>query len=219
MAPLLSSRPFKLQVVLAAVIPALFGVGGGVLLGTSEPGYQALSLLAAVGGLGAGLEHLGVRSGLRRGLVGGSCFGLAILITHGTFFDGHPKAHVPEPEILLAVLTTAFGAGLGALGGRLRARLERTAPAAAVEAAEASRVPVPAAPAKPPVRPWEAMVDLNLATLEELLRLHPIGRGAAERILAYREAHGPFSAVTDLLYVDGFSPSRVARISERATVS
>ena len=31
-----------------------------------------------------------------------------------------PKAHLPEPAILLVVITTAFGVGLGALGGRRR---------------------------------------------------------------------------------------------------
>jgi competence ComEA-like helix-hairpin-helix protein len=214
-----------MQLVLAALVPALFGVVAGVLLGTTEPGYQAISLLAAVGGLGAGLEHAGPRSGFRRGLAGGVCFGLAILATHGAFFDGHPKAHVPQPEVLLAVLTTAFGALLGALGGRLRARLEGPAPreAAAIEAA-AARAEAAAAgghasatngrPAA--VQPWEAIVDLNLATLEELLKLHPVGRDAAERIVAYRDAHGPFASVADLMHVEGFDPSRVARIAERA---
>jgi hypothetical protein len=43
------------------------------------------------------------------------------------------KADLPEPEILLVVITTLFGIGLGALGGRSREKLESragTAPAA-----------------------------------------------------------------------------------------
>jgi hypothetical protein len=36
-----------------------------------------------------------------------------------------PKAHLPHPEILLVAITTAFGVGLGALGGRKRLQLEQ----------------------------------------------------------------------------------------------
>jgi competence protein ComEA len=218
--PLLSSRPFKLQIVLAAVIPALFGVAAGVLLHTSEPGYQAISLLAALGGIGAGVEHLGARSGFKRGLIGGPCFGLAILVTHGAFFDGHPKAHIPDPEIVLAVLTTVFGALFGALGGRIRTRLERKASGHGVETAaiEAAAAQAASATNGRHPHPWEAIVDLNVATLEELLKLHPVGHRAAERIVAYRDSNGPFGSVADLAEIEGFGPSRVARIAERAIV-
>ena len=37
------------------------------------------------------------------------------------------KADIPDPPILLAVVTTALGCAFGALGGWLRARTMRTA--------------------------------------------------------------------------------------------
>ena len=46
-------------------------------------------------------------------------------------------------------------------------------------------------------------LDLNLATLEELMALPGIGEVRAQRILAYREAHGPFRHAADLMNVSG----------------
>ena len=47
------------------------------------------------------------------------------------------------------------------------------------------------------------VLDLNTATLSELTRLPGIGQTKAQAILDWREAHGPFRAVEDLLSVDG----------------
>lgn len=46
-------------------------------------------------------------------------------------------------------------------------------------------------------------LDLNTATLEELMTLPGIGQTRAERILAYRAAHGPFASTAELLGVEG----------------
>ena len=46
-------------------------------------------------------------------------------------------------------------------------------------------------------------VNINTATAEELDVLPGIGPALAERIIAYREAHGPFAAPEDLLEVKG----------------
>ena len=45
-------------------------------------------------------------------------------------------------------------------------------------------------------------VNLNEASKAELMKLEGVGAGAAERIIAYREAHGPFKRVQDLEKVD-----------------
>lgn len=130
--PLLSSRPERLQIVLAIVVPALFGIVTGILLGVSEIGYLVLSLLGIAGGYGAGLEHNGAEEGALRGFTGGILFGTFILAAHA--LSGlERQAHLPEPELLLVLITTAFGIVLGALGGRSRAKREATveAPAAA----------------------------------------------------------------------------------------
>ena len=124
---LLRSRPVGLQLVLAGVVPALFGALTGWMLGVNELAYVILSVLGIAGGYAAGLEHDGAREGALRGVVGGALFGGFILLTHKAIGD-EPEAHLPHPEILLVAITTAFGVGLGALGGRRRHRHEVEGP-------------------------------------------------------------------------------------------
>jgi hypothetical protein len=106
----------------SAVIPAIvLGAVAGILLGVSEPLYLVVSLLAAAGGVAAGFEHLGAAAGAIRGLIGGGLYGAALLIAH-QIEGSAAKANLPDPQILLVVLTVIIGAALGALGGWLRAR-------------------------------------------------------------------------------------------------
>jgi competence protein ComEA len=46
-------------------------------------------------------------------------------------------------------------------------------------------------------------VNLNTATLEELITLDGIGQKVAERILDFREKNGPFQKPEDLMMVKG----------------
>ena len=122
--PLLSQHPRPLQFALALLLPALYGALTGYVLGRSEPGYLILSLIGVVGGFGAGFDHLGARAGAARGLLAGSVFGSFILIAHE--IDGSDaEAHLPEPAILLVVITTLLGIGFAAVGGRVRERARR----------------------------------------------------------------------------------------------
>jgi hypothetical protein len=122
--PLLSSRPVGIQFVLANVVPCVAGAVCGVLLGVSAAAYLILSVLAIAGGYFAGLEHRDASEGLARGVVGGVQFGAMILLAH-ELEGSSAKADLPHPAILLVVLTTGFGALLGYLGGRTRARRMR----------------------------------------------------------------------------------------------
>ena len=118
--------------ILALVVPSVFGVITGVFLGISEIVYLVLSILGIAGGYMAGKEHIGASEGATRGFTGGILFGTFILAAHA-LTGLERKAHLPEPEILLVVITTVFGIGLGALGGRARQKIESrasTAPAA-----------------------------------------------------------------------------------------
>lgn len=49
----------------------------------------------------------------------------------------------------------------------------------------------------------DEVIDLNSADAYDLDRLPGIGPAKAEAILAYREEHGPFQSVDDLLSVSG----------------
>lgn len=129
---LLESHPPRTQLILALVVPAAFGAITGIFLGISEIVYLILSILGIAGGYMAGKEHIGASEGATRGFTGGILFGTFILAAHAVT-GLERKAHLPEPEILLVVITTVFGIGLGALGGRSREKRESraaTAPAA-----------------------------------------------------------------------------------------
>jgi hypothetical protein len=108
------------------VLPAAYGAVTGYFLGVSEATYLVLSVIGVLGGIGAGFDHLGVAEGARRGFIAGLIFGGSILIAH-EIHGADAKAHLPEPGILLVLITTGLGAAFGALGGRLRQGAEARA--------------------------------------------------------------------------------------------
>jgi competence ComEA-like helix-hairpin-helix protein len=63
-----------------------------------------------------------------------------------------------------------------------------------------------------------AKVNLNTASVEQLMTLPGIGRRAAERILERRSAAGAFGSLDDLRDVEGFHGERIARIADHAEV-
>ena len=77
----------------------------------------------------------------------------------------------------------------------------------ATEAAPRPRVYAPK-PAPPP-----ASINLNTATVSELQRLPRIGPKMAARIIAYREAHGAFRRVPDLMQVRGIGKKTLAQLT------
>ncbi len=65
-----------------------------------------------------------------------------------------------------------------------------------------------------PIESVEWQVNINTATAEELMDLPGVGEKLAERMIAYREKHGQFHEVEELLEVDGIGESKLADMKE-----
>ena len=64
----------------------------------------------------------------------------------------------------------------------------------------------------------QALVNLNSATLDQLETLPGIGPALGQRIIDYRDQHGPFRSVDDLLNVSGIGEKRLADLRPKVTV-
>jgi DNA uptake protein ComE-like DNA-binding protein len=62
-------------------------------------------------------------------------------------------------------------------------------------------------------------VDLDVATAEQIASLPWIGRAQATRIVADRQAHGPFGSLEGLQRVPGIGPGTAARLQPFVTFS
>lgn len=113
---------------------------------------------------------------------------------------------ITKTEWLLLGLTAVFLCGLLALYARDRTRLA----ASPVETAR----DVPQEAFMPELTP----LDLNAASEEELAELPGIGRELARRIVAYREEHGPFETVKELMEVSGIGQGKLDGLEGRVTV-
>lgn len=60
-------------------------------------------------------------------------------------------------------------------------------------------------------------LDINTATVDQLVALPGIGQVLAERIVAYRDAHGPFTSVDQLGDVEGIGDSLIDRLRPLVT--
>jgi competence protein ComEA len=86
-------------------------------------------------------------------------------------------------------------------------------PGAAPPAAD-SAVPGGSASASGPT----TLVNLNLATESELESLPEVGPVTAQAILAWRDQHGGFTSVDELLEVDGIGPATLDQVKPYVTV-
>lgn len=91
---------------------------------------------------------------------------------------------------------------------------------------DGERVDIPVVSTVAPTSPMESssanangLMNINTATVEELVELPSIGDVLATRIVAYREIHGPYQSVDDLLNVEGISNSILEEIRPLITVT
>ena len=111
-------------------------------------------------------------------------------------------------EKLLLGLTALFLCGLLVLYGFDRRQL-RSAEIAVETEREASQEEILA----------EARtLNLNAAAEEELTALPGIGEELARRIVEYREEHGPYGDIEDIMKVSGIGEGKFEEIRERITV-
>ena len=88
------------------------------------------------------------------------------------------------------------------LGTKSQTKPTRTPPVVAIKAGEPETTP-------PPEAEPQTRVNLNTASLEQLVALPGIGTHLAEAILAYRAKHGPFRRLEALLNVPGIGPRKL----------
>jgi competence protein ComEA len=64
----------------------------------------------------------------------------------------------------------------------------------------------------------EGKVQINAASKEQLEKITGIGSRKAESILKYREEHGPFQKIEDLLKIDGIGVKSLEKIKDQIII-
>ncbi len=119
-------------------------------------------------------------------------------------FDAVSAAGGPTPEANLDAINLASKAIDGSQI-MVPSRIASSALALGSSVGSSSR----ASSKAPPI-----VVNLNSATLDQFLTLPGVGKTMGQRILDYRNEHGPFQAVDDLALVQGFGKKRLDRIRQ-----
>ncbi len=65
--------------------------------------------------------------------------------------------------------------------------------------------------------PPQALVDINRAGRAELMTLSGVGEATADAIISFREEHGPFAKIEDIMRVPGIKEGRFAKLKDRIT--
>ena len=66
--------------------------------------------------------------------------------------------------------------------------------------------------------PVEAKADINKVKMVTLTELDGIGQVTAQNIIDYREEHGPFTSMDQLLEVEGVGETRLRQLKKYFTV-
>lgn len=72
---------------------------------------------------------------------------------------------------------------------------------------------------RPPAQDTASRIDLNTASVVELQTLPGVGPRTAERIVEYRDTHGPFAKVEELMNVQGIGEKSFLKMRQLVVVS
>ncbi len=97
-------------------------------------------------------------------------------------------------------------------------KVAETLPATEPQSAETEPGETEPAPTQATEPPVTFPIDLNTADARELMALPGIGEVLAGRILAYRQDHGPFEAVEELMNVSGIGEKRLEAVLDLVTI-
>ena len=61
-------------------------------------------------------------------------------------------------------------------------------------------------------------INLNLATVEQLMQLPGIGEVMSQRIIEYRKRHGPFRRPEEIIILEGFSERKYRAVADLVCV-
>lgn len=122
------------------------------------------------------------------------------------------KARI-HPMILITCIFAALLIGFfaGRNMNRTPVQIQAVTTPQTVPAASDAAVVETAAPTQP------GLVNINTATLEQLQTLPGIGPTYAQRIIDYREEHGPFQSVGELMNIAGIGEKRLEALWDLVT--
>ncbi len=80
------------------------------------------------------------------------------------------------------------------------------------------RIPVVGETVAEAEEPADGRINLNTATAEQLMTLPGIGSSKAESIIAYREEHGAFKDITELMQIPGIKEGVFSKLKEKVKV-
>ena len=126
----------------------------------------------------------------------------------------HVSGRVVEPGVVTVPSGSLVADVIAAAGGALSdARLDLVNLSRSVVGGEL--IEVPGSEERASNEGAESgLVVVNSANVQELIALPGVGTVLAERIVAHRDAHGPFESVEDLLDVSGIGEAKLANLRD-----
>ena len=190
----------------APEVPAAAPAAGGpsVLPGSADGDLVSVppaapSAPGSSPGTGAGPVTVDVAGRVRRP-------GIAVLDAGARVIDALEAAGGAKPRVDLSTLNLA------------RLLVDGEQILVGVDAAPVPVAPPGAGAAAPPGAGPAALVNLNTATATQLDTLPEVGPVTAAAIIAWRDEHGGFTAVEELLEVQGIGETTLGQIAPYATV-